>query len=92
MPVTRAKDLNTLIMLVCEKRKLDEDNIKVVFGIGGGQNKIIATMAVVLNDEKSGKERRQESDYSRRSKSTGCKKCLIVGRARGQITPSCSPK
>ena len=80
MPVTRAKDLNTLIMLVCEKRKLDEDNIKVVFGIDGGQNKMIATMAVVPNDEKSGKERRQESDYSRRSKSTGCKKCLIVGR------------
>ena len=58
----------------------DEDNIKVVFGIDGGQNKMIATMAVVPNDEKSGKERRQESDYSRRSKSTGCKKCLIVGR------------
>ena len=33
-----------------------------------------------LHNEKSGKERRQESDYSRHSKSTGCKKCLIVGR------------
>ena len=80
MPVTRAKDLNTLIMLACEKRGLEEDQVKVVFGIDGGQNKLIATMAIVPNTEKSGEERREESEYRNRSKSTGCKRCLVVAR------------
>ena len=80
VPVTSAKDLNTLIHLVCEKRDLKEDEIKVVFGIDGGQEKLIATMAVVPNDEGSKEERRAEEEYSKRSKSTGCKKCLVVSR------------
>ena len=80
MPVTKSRDLNTLIMLVCEKRGLDEDQVKVVFGIDGGQNKLIVTMAIVPNIEKSGEERRKESEYRNRSKSTGCKRCLVVGR------------
>ena len=69
VPVTSAKDLNTLIHLVCEKRDLKEDEIKVVFGIDGGQEKLIATMAVVPNDEGSKEERRAKEEYSKRSKS-----------------------
>ena len=80
MLVTRAKDLNTLIMLACEKRELNEEQVSVVFGIDGGQNKLIATMAIVPDVEKSGEERRKETDYKKQSKSTGCKKCLVVGR------------
>ena len=70
MPVTRAKDLNTLIMLACEKRELNEEQVSVVFGIDGGQNKLIATMAIVPDVEKSGEERRKETDYKKQSKST----------------------
>ena len=80
MPVTMAKDLNTLIHLVCEKRGLHESSIKVVFGVDGGQSKLIATMAVVPNIEGSMEERRAEPELSKRSKSTGYKKCLVVSR------------
>ena len=79
-PLTHAKDLNTLIHLVCQKRGLDEDDVKIVFGVDGGQSKLIATMAVVPNVEKSKAERRIEPEYRNRSKSTGCKKCLVVSR------------
>ena len=45
MPVTSAKHLPTLISLVCEKRGLSEDNIKLCLGLDGGQSKLIATLA-----------------------------------------------
>ena len=64
VPITSAKDLNTFIHLVCEKRDLKEDEVKVVFGIDGGQEKIIVTMAVVPNDSWSKEERRAEAEYS----------------------------
>ena len=59
MPVTSAKDLSTLIQLVCEKRGYNEDNCKLVIGVDGGQGKLIATLAVIPNDEKDKKGRIQ---------------------------------
>ena len=48
MPVTNTKDLNTFIHVVCEKRGVDPENIKLMLGVGGGQGKL----AIVPNNEK----------------------------------------
>ena len=47
MPVTNTKDLNTFIHVVCEKRGVDPENIKLMLGVGGGQGKL----AIVPNNE-----------------------------------------
>ena len=80
MPVTIAKHLPTLIQLVCEKRGYDEDNIKLCLGIDGGQAKILATLAVIPKYEKDKQGRKAEKLVKDRSKSTGAKRCLVVGR------------
>ena len=80
MPITHAKHLNTLISLVCEKRGLCDDDVKVVLGIDGGQSKLIATMAIVPKDELDKKARMEQSNVRDRSKSTSTKRCLVIAR------------
>ena len=80
MPITHAKHLNTLILLVCEKRGLCEDDVKIVLGIDGGQSKLICTMAIVPKDELDKKARMAQENVKDRSKSTSTKRCLVVAR------------
>ena len=78
MPITHAKHLNTLILLVCEKRGLCEDDIKIVLGIDGGQSKLICTMAIVPKDEMDKKARMAQENVKDRSKSSSTKRCLVI--------------
>ena len=80
MPITHAKHLNTLILIVCEKRGLCEDDIKIVLGIDGGQSKLICTMAIVPKDELDKKARMAQENVKDRSKSTSTKRCLVIAR------------
>ena len=80
MPITNAKDLNTLILLICEKRGLDPDTVKLCLGVDGGQSKLIATLAIVPPDELGKKERLSQPNVKDRSKSTSVKRCLVVAR------------
>ena len=80
MPITHAKHLNTLISLVCEKRGLSDEEVKIVLGIDGGQSKLIATMAIVPKDELDKKGRMGQSNVRDRSKSTSTKRCLVIAR------------
>ena len=68
MPVTSAKHLPTLISLVCEKKGLSEDNIKFCLGLDGGQSKLIATLAIIPQNEKDKKGRMAEDLVKNRSK------------------------
>ena len=52
MPVTNTKDLNTFIHVVCKKRGVDPENIKLMLGVDGGQGKLLCTLAIVPNNEK----------------------------------------
>ena len=80
MPVTNTKDLNTLIHVVCEKRGVDPDNIKLMLGVDGGQGKLLCTLAIVPNNEKDKMGRMSQTNVKDRSKSTSVKRCLVVGR------------
>ena len=80
MPVTNTKDLNTLVHVVCEKRGVDPDNIKLMLGVDGGQGKLLCTLAIVPNNEKDKMGRMSQTNVKDRSKSTSVKRCLVVGR------------
>ena len=49
MPVTSPKHCPTLISLLCEKKGLSEDDIKLCLGVDGGQAKLIATLAIIYD-------------------------------------------
>ena len=80
MPITSAKHLSTLVHIVCEKRGYNEDDVKIVIGVDGGQGKLIATLAIIPKDEKDKQGRMAEEQVKDRSKSTSVKRCLVIGR------------
>ena len=49
-------------------------------GLDGGQSKLIATLAIIPQNEKDKKGRMAEDLVKNRSKSTSAKRCLVVGR------------
>ena len=57
-----------MISLICEKRGLSEGDIEIVFGIDGGQDKLIVTMVVAPIHEKGKRERLKEKELRDRFK------------------------
>ena len=54
--------------------------MKTSLGLDGGQSKLIATLAIIPQNEKDKKGRMAEDLVKNRSKSTSAKRCLVVGR------------
>ena len=79
LPLTSVVDINVLISLICEKRGLCENDIEVVFGIDGDQDKLIVIMVVAPIHEKAKQERLKEKEMKDRFKLSGIHKfCVLV--------------
>ena len=50
--LTKLKDVPRFIEYVIKSRNYDRNEIEVVFGLDGGQNKIIQTMSIIPNVER----------------------------------------
>ena len=72
--LTKLKDVPTFIEHVIKTRNYDRNEIEVVFGLDGGQNKIIQTMSIIPNME------REKLD---KFKATGLNRTFIVAKADG---------
>ena len=77
-----------IISLICEKRGLNENDILVVLGIDGGQDKLIVTITICPTKVMSKEDRRKESELKDRYKSKSTNR-VIIG-ARVDCVPECN--
>ena len=73
------KDINQLVKKICNIRNENEDKVRIILGLDGGQGKIIVTMHIVNieNKELSSNERK---NLKIKYKSTGTQRSIIVAR------------
>ena len=66
LPLTSLIDINVIVSLICEKRGLNENEVVVVLGVDGGQQKLIITLAICPSYEKPKTERQKEASIKNR--------------------------
>jgi len=70
--LTKLKDLEGFIEYIIQKRGYDKDRCLIIFGLDGGQKKLILTMIVVPDNDNEMKDK---------YKATGDKRTIIIAKA-----------
>ena len=72
--LTKVKDLEGFIEYIIQKRGYDKDRCLIIFGLDGGQKKLILTMIVVPDNDNEMKDK---------YKATEDKRTMIIAKADG---------
>ena len=74
------KDINQLVKKICNVRNENEDKVKFILGLDGGQGKIIVPMLIVKNENPKSNSN-DSKNLNIKYKPTGTHISLIAARA-----------